>query len=95
MELETVIHEEELLWFEKSREQWLKFGDKNTKYFHATTLIMRQRNKIICIKGDDGNWLWNQDEMKELALQYFQQLFCHDNTVNNSGFIPCSFPSWK
>lgn len=28
-----VLNEEELLWFHKSRENWVKFGNKNTRFF--------------------------------------------------------------
>jgi hypothetical protein len=27
-----VLEEEELLWYQKSRENWIKFGNKNTKF---------------------------------------------------------------
>lgn len=31
-EYNDVLKQEELLWYQKSREKWVKFGDKNTKF---------------------------------------------------------------
>ncbi|XP_072066711.1 uncharacterized protein [Arachis hypogaea] len=42
----NTLVQEELLWFQKSREQWVKFGDRNTKFFHVHTLVRRKHNKI-------------------------------------------------
>lgn len=33
-ELEVVLDNKELLWKKKSRNDWIAFEDKNTKYFH-------------------------------------------------------------
>nr|KYP48675.1 hypothetical protein KK1_029657 [Cajanus cajan] len=43
-EYEHVLIQEELLWFQKSRYKWLELGDRNTKYFHGSTLIRRRKN---------------------------------------------------
>lgn len=34
-ELENVLDNEELLWKQKSRKDWLTLGDRNTRYFHS------------------------------------------------------------
>ncbi|KAK2664420.1 hypothetical protein Ddye_002994 [Dipteronia dyeriana] len=41
---------------EKSKNCWLKDGDKNTKCFHLSTVIRRSINKLEGIKRDDGSW---------------------------------------
>lgn len=47
----------EILWKQKSRELWLKEGNRNTKFFHLYTIIHRRQNKIDAIKQDDGTWV--------------------------------------
>ena len=45
----------ETLWSQKSRELWLKLGDRNTKFFHLSTIIRRKRNNIDAIKDEQGS----------------------------------------
>ncbi|KAM1131909.1 hypothetical protein FF1_046365 [Malus domestica] len=59
----------------KSRTQWLKEGDKNSKFFHAQTLKRRRFNQI---KGlEDLNGVWQEDEatISSIAISYFAVLF--------------------
>ncbi|CAL9020979.1 unnamed protein product [Prunus brigantina] len=41
----------------KSRLKWLQEGDRNTKFFHLTTIIRRRRNRIERLKDDKGVWV--------------------------------------
>jgi hypothetical protein len=55
VELNEWLRRNEMLWRQKSRETWLKDGDKNSKLFHLTMIICRKRNSIDAIKNDDGD----------------------------------------
>ncbi|XP_062013929.1 uncharacterized protein LOC133730329 [Rosa rugosa] len=66
---------ENLFWRQKSRDKWLKDGDRNTKFFHLTTLIRRRRNKIEGLYDSQGVWSIDSIVMKRIAVDFFTNLF--------------------
>jgi hypothetical protein len=42
-EYNHILFQEEMLWYQKSREKWIQFGDKNSSFFHAQTIIRRKK----------------------------------------------------
>ena len=64
---------EEISWRQKSREIWLKEGDKNTGFFHRMANAHRRRNclNIICI---NGRKLDKEEDIKEGLVDAFQNL---------------------
>lgn len=53
-QLNQAYADEEEFWRLKSRNRWLAFGDKNTKFYQSTTKIRRAKNKIKSITDDQG-----------------------------------------
>ncbi|KAL8140657.1 hypothetical protein V2J09_006678 [Rumex salicifolius] len=53
-EVELILEQEEILWYRKSREKWVPLGDRNTTFFHTSTIIRRRRNRIDSLRGDMG-----------------------------------------
>lgn len=39
--LDEVLSQEELLWCQKSRRDWINYGDPNTSFFHQKTITKR------------------------------------------------------
>lgn len=96
--LNSILAQEEILWHQKSRCQWLAHGDRNTRYFHKKTIIRRRKNKIIMIKNNNGDWIEDLDSIENHATNYFTNIFCEDssckqNVISNSGFE--NFPPEK
>ncbi|CAA7020953.1 unnamed protein product [Microthlaspi erraticum] len=71
----SAFRDEELYWKQKSRVTWLREGDMNTKFFHATTKQRRARNRITKLKRSDGTWAETEDDIEHVATAYFQNLF--------------------
>jgi hypothetical protein len=68
----------ETMWKQKSRESWLKDGNRNSKFFHISTIIQRRKNNIDAIKGDNGEWLIKLFEVREFVVLKFQHLFLEE-----------------
>ncbi|PKI65221.1 hypothetical protein CRG98_014370 [Punica granatum] len=78
-DLEENLIRKDLIWRQKSRELWLKDGDRNTKFFHLSTVIRRRANQIVAIKDDNGEWSQDQEVIGDYFLRKFQDLFKTSN----------------
>ncbi|GAU29295.1 hypothetical protein TSUD_226660 [Trifolium subterraneum] len=83
--LSKVLKQEEDYWKQRAKSHWLKDGDSNTKYFHATASSARKkRNNIQKLMNHDGDMIQDQNGMCIIAKEYFDQLFkqgVHDDEV--------------
>lgn len=58
-----VLVQEEMLWRQKLRIDWIKEGDRNTRFFHTTTLMRRRRNKLDVLLDDQGEWVTDKTKL--------------------------------
>ena len=70
-----ILMQKEEFWALKSRINATFFGDCNTSFFHVSTVVRRHRNKIRCIKDAVGNWLTEENEVKEYIRSGFKNLY--------------------
>ncbi|XP_015946638.1 uncharacterized protein LOC107471660 [Arachis duranensis] len=75
LEITRLWRQEEKYWGQRSRVKWLKFGDKNTSFFHASTIQRRDRNRIERLKDSAGVWVCGERYILKLAGDHFQNLF--------------------
>ena len=74
---EEILAKEEIFWRQKSREKWLLEGDRNTKYFHNSTINNRNYINIAKIKNLEGEQTENPIEIAGILTEHFY------NTLNN------------
>ncbi|XP_020208919.1 uncharacterized protein LOC109793859 [Cajanus cajan] len=74
-ELDQILSQEEILWYQKSRCKWLKFGDRNTSYFHGTTIVRRRKSKINKLMDDNNNWITQTDDLENMVTSFYKALF--------------------
>ncbi|RVX19039.1 Transposon TX1 uncharacterized 149 kDa protein [Vitis vinifera] len=73
---------EEVSWRQKSREVWLREGDRNTGFFHKMANSHRRRNCLSKIKVD-GVWLTEEQEIKRGVVRAFK-----DQLTDPGGWHP-------
>lgn len=78
LELEEWQAKEDIKWKQKSRELWLKEGDHNSKFFHASTII-RRKNNIVEIKLENGNYIYENEDIEKYFEKHFQELYNSSN----------------
>lgn len=69
--LHETYKNEKIYWSKKCRIQWLKRGDKNSKFFHTYTAQRRKSNSIERLTKERGGFC----EIEEEITQYYSKLF--------------------
>ncbi|CAN1146333.1 hypothetical protein LINPERHAP2_LOCUS15186 [Linum perenne] len=75
VELERVLWEEELTWIQKARSKWVIDADRNTSYYHKSTLRRRAFNRISRLKNEKGVWVEEDDTLMRMAVSFFADLY--------------------
>ena len=75
LELDDWLLKDELRLKQKSRELWLKEGDRNSRFFHLFTLVRRRRNRTEEIKLEDGSWINNKFDIQSYFEENFKTLY--------------------
>lgn len=73
--VEALWDKEEMYWAQRSRVQWIKCGDRNSRFFHSSTIQRRERNKISRIQNSSGEWLDKEVDIGGCFKEHFVNLF--------------------
>jgi hypothetical protein len=74
-DLQGLLDEEEVWWRQRAKEDWLKMGDRNTKYYHACVHAKRKRNWVEMIIDEHGQRWEKSEDVGEAFVSYFTDLF--------------------
>ena len=66
----------------KSRVQWIKEGDANTKFFHTFGSARRNSNTIWALNDKESNFVSKDLALKHLGEQHYGELFEDDGSTN-------------
>jgi hypothetical protein len=74
-ELHVLLDKEEMWWRQRAKEEWLKFGDRNTRYFYACASAKRRRNHVGSLMDYNGQRVEIPGEIEAMFVEYFSNLF--------------------
>ena len=82
MELSKLCEQEEKMWQQRSRVQWLQSGNKNTKFFHGVSTQRKRRNFIKGLKDENGTWQENEEVVSGMLIEFYANLFTSSTPGN-------------
>ena len=74
-ELDNVLNQEKEIWALKSRVNWMIQRDRNTAFYHVSPLVRRKRNQILAIKDSVGEWLYEDEAIKNVIRSGFIEVY--------------------
>jgi hypothetical protein len=80
--MNELLYKEEMLWMQRSRIDWLREGDRNTKFFHQKAVWRARKNKIAKLRDENGVIQDVPSEMERMACSYFKSLYTRDPSLN-------------
>ncbi|KAL8140213.1 LOW QUALITY PROTEIN: hypothetical protein V2J09_006234 [Rumex salicifolius] len=74
-EFEEVLRQEEVFWFQKSKEKWVELGDRNTSFFHTSTIVRHHRKHVTALKDQAKNWVVDKEALENMVVGLFKELY--------------------
>ncbi|XP_038983681.1 uncharacterized protein LOC120111194 [Phoenix dactylifera] len=84
----SILRQHEIFWRQKSRIQWVREGDRNTSFFHRSTVIRRQRNTIRSLRDERGLWVDDDSAISHILLEFFRSRWTEDSGSDVAGLLP-------
>lgn len=91
----TLLKQEELAWKQRTKQQWLKHEDQNSRFFHQCANQKKIVNHIGSVEDESGRCFHSQQTYKKkmfsylteywmLFTQYFKSIFTSSNPIDAS-----------
>ena len=77
-EINEILIREEIIWNQRSRALWIKWGDRNTSFFHATASQRRRKSRIVGLQDLNGVWKEDKEGVEGIILDYFTLIYRSD-----------------
>lgn len=81
-EINETLTKDEIMWSQRSRAIWIKWGDRNTKFFHAIASQRLKKNFTMGLMDLDGKWQEDLRSIEGIILDYFASIFKSNYSSN-------------
>jgi hypothetical protein len=73
--LNSLLEQEEVMWRQRSRVQWLAAGDKNTRFFHLRASQRRRKKHITELVSSNGTVVTDGAVLGSMATEFYSDLY--------------------
>ncbi|XP_038981158.1 uncharacterized protein LOC120110407 [Phoenix dactylifera] len=80
----SLLRQHEIFWRQKYRVQWVHEGDRNTSFFHRSTIIRRQRSTIHSLRDGSGYRVEGEPAIRQVLLDFFRDRWTADEEPGDS-----------
>lgn len=84
--IQNLQMDEEIYWRQKSRVEWLKEGDKNTKFFHSKASTRKKKTRIWGAMNNQNRWVEDGDEVVKQFCDYIYRIVYYFKPYYKSHF---------
>ncbi|KAK9178687.1 hypothetical protein WN943_027880 [Citrus x changshan-huyou] len=74
-QIDNILLDEEIYWKQISRADWLREGDKNTKFFHSKASARKRKNIIVGLEDEQGIWNEKPEDVQNEMNMSLEQKF--------------------
>ncbi|KAL0407261.1 UNVERIFIED_CONTAM: putative mitochondrial protein [Sesamum latifolium] len=83
-ELERIAIFEETTWRQRSKELWLREGDRNTGFFHRKASQRFKTNLVRKIKDAHGRWVESEAEIQRCIVDHFRAVYASSRPLQEN-----------
>ena len=76
-----------MYWQQRAHANWLKYGDRNTKYFHAVASERKKMNNIRSLKREGGGVLEEEEEIGHFITNHYKSFFTSSTGPENEDLL--------
>ena len=91
-EYENTMTKQTEYYRQRAKKHWATQGDRNTSFFHNAVLKRTRRNRIVSINDNQGNILYDPDDIAKVFVNYFQDIFSSTSPDNGRPYPSSSLP---
>lgn len=73
-EFDRCLLMKETFWHQRSRIKWAMFGDRNSSFFHAST-VNRRRNAIGSLFIPGSGWETDEGNIRRAFVSHFKRIY--------------------
>ncbi|KAL0462661.1 UNVERIFIED_CONTAM: hypothetical protein Slati_0153700 [Sesamum latifolium] len=66
---------EETVWRQRSKDTWIREGDRNTSFFHQRASNRFKTNVIRRVRDVAGNWVVNEEDIRQCIVSHFSGVY--------------------